>query len=135
MVCNLCRRYIFTNKKVSDLKQSIDWEDMNTIKFDLFIKDALVTDFAATLCNTFTKLTASADDDISPQYLGGQDVKLSWAITTKDEGIASKFKSLPALSAYYIRNYRQVISTCAIKIDSEFTRMIGVNEINIASVS
>ena len=125
----------FTNKKVSDLKQSIDWEDMNTIKFDLFIKDALVTDFAATLCNTFTKLTASADDDISPQYLGGQDVKLSWAITTKDEGIVSKFKSLPALSAYYIRNYRQVISTCAIKIDSEFTRMIGVNEINIDSVS
>ena len=122
------------NDEASRLKQSIDYEDLHTMKYNLLLKDALVTQFSATVANTYARIGVTGIDGSAPQYMGGQDTHISWTIETKDEFIASSFKSIPELTAYYTRVYRKVLPVYPIKIDSEFTRMMGVQEITLDNV-
>lgn len=122
------------NDEASRLKQSIDYEDIHTLKYNLILENALVTQFQASVGNTYARIGVTGVDGSAPQYMGGQDTHLSWTIETKDEIIASTFKSLPELTAYYTRVYRRVLPTYPIKIDSEFTRMMGVQEITLDNV-
>ena len=125
---------IDANEKASILKQSIDLETVHSLKYKQIVENALVTKFSATLGNTFARIGVTGTDGSAPQYMGGQDTRITWTIETKDEFIASTFKSLPELTAYYTRTYRQVLPTYPIKIDSEFTRLLGVQEITIDNV-
>lgn len=128
------KKIIDANEKASILKQSIDLETVHSLKYKQIISDALVTKFSATLGNTFARVGVTGEDGSAPQYMGGQDTRITWTIETKDEFIASTFKSLPELTAYYTRTYRQVLPTYPIKIDSEFTRLLGIQEITIDNV-
>lgn len=122
------------NDEASRLKQSIDYEDLHTLKYNLLLQNALVTQFSASVGNTYARIGVTGIDGSAPQYMGGQDTHLSWTIETKDEYVASVFKSLPELTAYYTRVYRKVLPTYPIKIDSEFSRIMGVMEITLDNV-
>lgn len=122
------------NDEASRLKQSIDYEDVHSLKYNLILENALVTQFSASVGNTYARIGVTGIDGSAPQYMGGQDTKVSFTIETKDEYIASTFKSLPELTAYYNRTYRKVLPTYPIKIDSDFTRMMGIIEITLDNV-
>lgn len=131
---NQAKGIVDANDEASRLKQSIDYEDIHTLKYNLLIQDALVTQLSASVGNTYARVGVTGIDGSAPQYMGGQDTHITWTVETKDEYIAGTFKSLPELTAYYTRVYRKVLPTYPIKIDSEFTRMLGVQEITLDNV-
>lgn len=131
---HVAKGIVDANDEASRLKQSIDYEDLHTMKYNLLLQDALVTQFSATVGNTYARIGVTGIDGSAPQYMGGQDTHITWTIETKDEFIASSFKSIPELTAYYTRVYRKVLPTYPVKIDSEFTRMMGVQEITLDNV-
>ena len=131
---NTAKGIVNANDEASRLKQSIDYEDLHTMKYNLLLENALVTNFQATVGNTYARIGVTGIDGAAPQYMGGQDIHITWTIETTDDSIASTFKSLPELTAYYTRVYRKVLPVYPIKIDSEFTRMMGVQEITIDNV-
>ncbi len=136
------------NERTSELKQSMDLETIHTLKYDLLIdtalnsdttapadRNAIVQQFSATIGNTYARTSVSGTDGTAPQYMGSQDAHISFVIETTSEEIAGKFKSLPELVSYFNRTYRHVLSTYPVKIDSDFTRMLGITEIMIDSVA
>ena len=122
------------NDEASRLKQFIDYEDVHSLQYNLILENALVTQFSASVSNTYARIGVTGVDGSAPQYMGGQDTHISWTIETKDPYVASTFKSLPELTAYYTRVYRKVLPTYPVKIDSEFTRMMGIIEITLDNV-
>ena len=132
---NTAKGVVDANDEASRLKQSIDYEDLHTMKYNLLLENALVTQFQATVGNTYARVGVTGIDGAAPQYMGGQDTHITWTIETADDYVASTFKSLPELTAYYSRVYRKVLPVYPIKIDSEFTRMLGVQEITLDNVS
>ena len=122
------------NEDANMLKQSIDYEDIHSLRYNPILVDVPITQFASSVGNTYAKIGVTGIDGTAPQYMGGQDTHLTWTIMTKDEFIASSFKTLPELTAYFARVYRKVLPAYPIKIDSEFTRMMGVQEVSIDQV-
>lgn len=122
------------NQEAAELKESIDYENVHSLKYNMILQNVLVTRFAASVGNTYARIGVSGIDGSAPQFMGGQDTHLTFTIETKDEYIASTFKSLPELTAYFNRTYRKVLPTYPIKIDSDFTRMFGIIEICLDNV-
>ncbi len=126
---------IDANEEATELKDAIDYENIRSLKYIPLLNDVCVNQFSASVGNTYARIGITGIDGSAPQYMGGQDTHLSWTIETKDEEVASVFKSLPELTAYLTRTYRKVLPTYPIKIDSEFTRMLGVMEITVDNVA
>lgn len=122
------------NKEASELKESMDWENVRSLKFDLIGENIRVDQFAASLANNFSRISTLDSDGKAPQYMGSQDIHISWSITTKDENFAGLMRGLPEYEAYCMRNYHLVLPSFPIRIDSEFTRMLGVYEVSIEDV-
>ena len=135
------------NERTSDLYDAIKLETIHTLKYDLVVgtelddnttapadKNAIVTQFSASVGNTYAHTSVSGADGSAPQYMGGQDVHLSFTLETMSEEVAARFKTLPEVVAYFNRTYRHVLSTYPVKIDSDFTRMLGVTEVMIDNV-
>lgn len=133
--CNVYKQsYLIPNEEANNIKQDIDLENLNTLKYDLAEDNILVTGFSAALKNNYSNMTLSGSDGTACQFLGGQDTIVSFVVETKNEGVVALLRSLPELTAYYVRTYRKVLPAFPIKIDSEFTRMLGVQEITIDNV-
>ena len=123
------------NQEAEELKESMDWDDEHTLKFDLVGKDIRVDLFEASAANNFSRISLLDSDGFAPQYLGSQDIHISWRITTKDTDFVSLMRGLPEFEAYCMRKYHLVLPSFPIRIDSEFTRMLGVYEVSIESVN
>ena len=136
-----------TNELNDEYKQSMDYESVHSLKYRLLVatqkdqndtspidKNIVATGFMANVNNTFARISVSGIDGSAPQYMGSQDTHITWTMVTGNEELMSTVKSLPELTAYYMRTYRKVLPTYPIKIDSEFTRMMGVTEVAIDDV-
>ena len=132
---NVSNRYVDPNKERQELKDAMDWEDVKTLKFDLVGEDIRVDGFQAALKNNFSRVSLIESDGHASQYLGGSDIHLSWTITTKNKDFAALMKKLPEYEAYCLRTYHLVLPCFPIRIDSEFTRMMGVFEVSIENVT
>lgn len=135
--------FIDPNGEAKAIKDVIDWDNVKSIKYDLIVSTdnpdmkgnkARVDSFSASMANNFARISLLDSDGTAPQYIGSQDVMVEWNIVTKDEELVSIFKSLTEYEAYCMRNYHTVLPCFPIRIDSEFTRMLGVYEVSIESV-
>ena len=122
------------NQEAAALKESMDWENARSLKFDLIGDNIRVDQFSAAMANNFSRISTLDSDGKAPQYMGSQDIHISWQITTKDEDFAGLMRGLPEYEAYCMRNYHVVLPSFPIRIDSEFTRMLGVYEVSIEDV-
>ena len=95
----------------------------------------IVESVACSYHNTFSRLSLKMMDGYAFQYCGGQDTAIEISIVTQNSFAVSMLQQLPRQSAYFCRNYRQVLNCWPLRIDSEFTKFIGVNEVIIESVT
>lgn len=124
---------------VMDIKEDIDLDSEDSFKFikypnDSLMESAIVTNISASFNNNFSGTYLKAMDGYAPQYLGGQDTVIELTLQTQDEATVSALNLLPKLYAEYVRNYRLILSCCPLRINTDLTRMLGVNEVMIENV-
>ncbi len=124
---------------VMDIKEDVDLDTEDSFKFikypnDTIMDSAIVTNVSASFNNNLTNTYLKAIDGYAPQYLGGQDTVIELSLQTQDESVVSALNLLPKLCAEYMRNYRLILSCCPLRINTDITRMLGVNEVMIESV-
>jgi len=127
--------FLDPNGEAAELKESIDWENERSLKFDLYCENVRVDHFRSMMKNNFSRVSLLASDGYAPQYMGSQDTHISWTITTKDADMAAALKGLPEYEAYCMRNYHLVLPSFPVRIESEFTKMLGVYEVSIEEVN
>lgn len=125
---------INANEEQQELKQSIDYENAKSIKFKKILDNALVTDFEASLNNNFARMSLLESSGFAAQYVGGSDIYISWHIRTQDSNLVNVLKSLPDYEAHCMRNYHNVLPCFPIRIESEFSKLMGVFEVSIEDV-
>lgn len=126
------------NELANKLKASSDYEDLNSIKWDLFDlgeEEIIAENFSLNEMNNFAPISLSSMNSYAPQFLGGSDVGIQFSFKTKSQLIAGALKSLPNIAAEYAREYRLVLSCWPVKIDSEITKFFGVTDVMIESVN
>lgn len=122
------------NLEAQELKEAMDWENTKSIEYDLVAENVRVDLFESSMANNFARISTLESAGRAPQYTGSSDIHISWKITTKNEEFAMLMKRLPDFEAYCMRRYHLALPCFPIKIDSEFTRMLGVFEVSIEDV-
>lgn len=123
------------NEHATQLKQAIDLEQLESIHFETYIKNVRISSFSATCSNWFTNIALQNADAVAPQYMGGQDIDIQIELQTSDAAVAALLGDLPRISSYLHRVYHSVLPMYPVRIDSEFTNMLGVTEIAIETVT
>ena len=118
----------------AEMKDAMDHETVKSIKFTEFLTNALVSDFEAGINNNFARVSILDSEESAAQYMGSSDIYMSWHIRTKDADTVAMLKNLPSYEAHCMRNYHEVLPCFPIRIDSEFTRLMGVFEVSVESV-
>lgn len=126
--------FIDANLEAQENKEAMDWESIRSLVFDLVGENIRVDSFTAQLSNNFSRIKTQMSDGYAPQYLGGQDIRINWSITTKDSAMAGLLRGLPEYEARIFRDYHLVLPSFPIRIESEFTKFLGVFEVSIESV-
>lgn len=120
---------------VEEVGENIDLETAASIKFDKYpIGNVLITNMSASYSNVFANLSLKAMDGRAPQYTGGSDLMFEVSMITREEEAVRQLQTLNRKLAQQLIDYRKVISNSPIRIDSEMTRLMGVNEIIIESI-
>lgn len=125
------------NELANKLKQSADYEDYNTIKWDYFDmgdEELIIENMSFTEMNTFAEISLSSHNGYAPQFIGGTDIGINFSFKTKSQYVAGALKSLPGIAAEYAREYRLVLSCWPVKMESELTKLMGITDIMIETV-
>jgi uncharacterized protein (UPF0297 family) len=116
-------------------KQAMDYESTATFKFVKYPLGAgIITNVSCVFGNTLTKMSLKALDGFAPQYCGGQDTIVEISMQTMDENTVSQINLLPRMAAQYMRDYRLILNCWPLRINSEMTRLLGVNEVLVEDV-
>ena len=126
--------FIDANLEAQENKEAMDWESVRSLMFDLVGENIRVDSFTAQMTNNFSRIKTQMSEGYAPQYLGGQDIRINWTITTKDSAMAGLLRGLPEYEARIFRDYHLVLPSFPIRIESEFTKFLGVFEVSIESV-
>lgn len=106
-----------------------------TMKFtDYPIGTAYIRNIEATLTNQITGIHLAELDSSSPQYMGGQDIQFRIDLTTSDKKTVQALTNLPKFATNQLKKYRQVIPSYPVRIDCEFTKFLGVNDVIIDDI-
>ena len=89
----------------------------------------LVTSWSASMTNTVAPIRSLASDGYAPQYLGGEDVTITVNIQTTDKQVATMLTAIPKQISRLTRTYHLVMPCIPLRIDSEFSKFLGVNEV------
>lgn len=122
------------NTEAMKYKQSIDIEDPDSIVFEPYLSHVRIDAISVQFANTMTSVALQNSDSVAPQYMGGTDCSLVINLTTTSESVAALLDKLPKYSAYLHRTYHLVLPMYPVKIDSDFTRMLGINEVSFDNV-
>ena len=116
-------------------KKAIDLENINSLKFVKYeIGNVVIMNQSAVCRNTLTKTSLQMSSGEASQYLGGQDTLVEVTLQTKDESSVVMLNHLPQLASQYARDYRQVLNVWPLRIKSELTKLLGINEVTIENV-
>lgn len=119
------------NEEIEGLKDSIDIEDADSIKFDsYYIGEPIVTGITSSYNNVFANMSLKAVDGHAAQYTGGTDSSLDIEMIADDFTVGQLYH-LNRLCMRYLINYRKVIKCSPLRIDSDITRMLGLHEVII----
>lgn len=123
------------DKPEKEWDKSPDIAQLDLMKFvPLDCGDFVVKSFSAQLANRQSRINLQDVSGSTPQYLGGEDTYFNVSVVTTSEKTASELSLLPKRTGYIMRRYREVIPCFPLKVDSEFTRFLGVNEVTLTNV-
>ena len=129
----------FTDFEVTDdfedIKDSMDTEDEFTIKFFHYdIGTPIVTNISASYNNIFANVGLKAVDGHAAQYTGGTDSTLEIEMIG-DEYVAGQLQLLNRVCMDYLIRYRKILKSSPLRIDCDLTRMLGIYEVIMDSLS
>lgn len=106
------------------------------MQYDNYIEGGIrVHSWQAQTSNRMAPLRTLSNDCFAPQYLGGEDIAISLVIFTTDEYKTKLLNALPKRVSKLARNYHVVMPYVPLRVDSEFSRLLGVNEVTIEDVT
>ena len=121
-------------KDVKKRKSGTDLNALDSIVYDEYkIGTAYIQDFNAVLSNHVSAVFVNNISGTSSQYLGGEDTSFTFVIRTTSREAAAKLSALPKIAAKYARDYHAILPYYPLRVDSEFTGFLGVNEVVIES--
>ena len=121
---------------LDNLKESMDVEDENSIKFNKFkLSDnaPIITSMVSSYNNIFANVGLKAIDGHTAQFTGGSDATLDIEMIGDEEAV-STLNTLHRKCIQYLIDYRKVLLSSPLRIDSEFTRLLGLYEMTIESI-
>nr|DAU23778.1 MAG TPA: hypothetical protein [Caudoviricetes sp.] len=121
---------------LDNLKESMDVEDEDSIKFNKFkLSDnaPIITSMVSSYNNIFANVGLKAIDGHAAQFTGGSDSTLDIEMIG-DEEVVSTLNTLHRKCVEYLIDYRKVLLSSPLRIDSEFTRLLGLYEMTIESI-
>lgn len=122
------------NEDITDMKQAIDLEVLETLKYDEYPLVARASTISVAIGNVYNRIGINGSEGYAPQYMGGQDAFVEIGIETTDENTVQFLHALPGLTTHYAREYRLVLPASPLKIESELTKLFGINEVVIEQV-
>lgn len=122
--------------KVSSNASQDEQISLLNMKYDDYLEGGIrVHSWQAQTSNRMAPLRTLSNDCFAPQYLGGEDIAISIVIFTTDENKAKMLNALPKKVSKLARNYHIVMPYVPLRISSEFSKLLGVNEVTIEDVS
>lgn len=114
--------------------KAIDTETLLSAKFNKYPIEIITQQFSISMGNTFSNTKLKAHEGYAPQYAGGQDTVIDFVFHTTDKSTVTLLNSLQQMAADQLIKYRKVINCWPIRINSEMTRLCGINEVVIESI-
>ena len=71
----------------------------------------------------------------APQYMGGQDTNVTFSILTSDKETIDAFDKIPKIISYFKKQYPNALPSYPFRIESEFTKLLGIHEVIIEQVA
>lgn len=129
-------KFFNSAEDLEDISDNIELETDRSMVFDkYYIGDKpIINSFSLSYNNIFSNLSLKAIEGRAPQYCGGSDITIDIDMTTQDETTVSQLQALDKICTQRIIDYRKILSSSPIRIDSEFTRLCGVHEVLIDSL-
>ena len=120
-----------TNPAVTGRK-NIEEQFYDNIKFDSYQLDDLIIDsFSASMGNNFADISLSSYTGYATQYTGGQDVGINVNFVTTNKTTAARLHALTEISTGMAKEYRLILPIFPLKIDSQISRLLGIDEVSI----
>lgn len=122
--------------KDPDVESVPDENKLKNIPFDAYDCGTVrIKSYECNFSNRISMARALDVDGSAPQYLGGNDTSFSVIIETTDQKSAKALINLPKKIAKLSRKYHMVLPCCPLRVDSEISRFIGVNEVSLENVT
>lgn len=122
-----------TNQRVVR-KKNLQEEFYDSVKFNKYETDDLIVEsFSASVGNNYSEITLSSYTGYATQYIGGQDTGIQVNFITSNPTTAARLNALTTISAETAKEYRLVLPVYPLKIDSQISRLIGIDEVTIES--
>lgn len=121
---------------LDSLKDSMDIEDEYSVKFNKFQLSEnlpIITSMVSSYNNIFANIGLKAIDGHTAQFTGGSDSTLDIEMIGDEETVAN-LNTIHRRCVNYLIDYRKVLLSSPLRIDSEFTRLLGLYEMTIESI-
>ena len=124
-----------TSQDLGLKKDNIDLETAASMKFDYYdIGFPIIQNVSMSYNNIFTKMSLKSYDGYASQFTGGTDTAIEINMIANDEYTVNQLSTLSRLCVQRMIDFRKIIASSPLRINSELTRMMGVNEVIIESL-
>lgn len=123
------------NEQQYEEYEDSEFERLTSIDYRLYLKDVLVQGLTANFSNTYANMSVDTHRGQAPQYMGGQDATLTFSVMTYDQATVDAFDKIPKIIAYFKKKYPNALPSYPFRIESEFTKLIGVYEVIVEQVA
>lgn len=119
-----------------DMKDNaIDIEGLYSAKFKAYpIENIVAQQFSISMGNIMANTKLKLQEGYAPQYVGGQDTIIDFVFHTKEREVVGALNAMQSMAAEYLVTYRKIINCWPIRINSEMTKLCGINEVAIESI-
>lgn len=123
-------------EEVKKRRSNVNLDQLDSLVYDEYeVGPIYIKDFKANLRNHVSQVHINNISGTSAQYLGGADTMFSVVIQTTSRSATQKIGSLPKIAAQYARDYHMLLPYYPLRVNSELTNFLGVNEVVIESAT
>ena len=122
--------------EANSLKANMDFSQTGSIQWELFYTkdDFRLEAIQVGMANTYSQTTLQQLDGFAPQFMGGTDTQIHLSIKTTSPKVAAAMNSLTTIAAQYAREYRLVLPSWPLKLESEVTKLMGITDVTVEQV-
>lgn len=123
------------NEELAKNVHDSQFETLDSLTYETYLTNVLVQGFTANFTNSFAEISLnSMNGGVAPQYMGGQNANITFSIMTYDKETVDKLDKIPRIVKYLRQRYPNALPLYPFRIDSEFTKLLGIFEVIVTSV-